>query len=256
MTVAPRPSLFRVDKDGLAADGLSRSFGPEQAVVDVDLVVPPGEIHAVIGLNGAGKTTLMRLLLGMLRPDRGSAQVLGCEVKDADGKVWRRVGHMIEAPFGYPELTVVDNLQAAARLHGLSRPAARAATERQVEQLQLAHWAHRRCRALSAGNLQRLGLGCALINEPMVLVLDEPTNSLDPFGVVLIRQLLQQAARQGAAILMSSHHLDEIARTARHLHVMHGGRMVGNLDPHGVDLERAFFELILSVDQAQQESSR
>src|SRR5829696_7687656 len=73
MTVAPRPSLFRVDKDGLAADGLSRSFGPEQAVVDVDLVVPPGEIHAVIGLNGAGKTTLMRLLLGMLRPDRGSA---------------------------------------------------------------------------------------------------------------------------------------------------------------------------------------
>ena len=108
--------MFRVDKDGLAADGLSRSFGPEQAVVDVDLVVPPGEIHAVIGLNGAGKTTLMRLLLGMLRPDRGSAQVLGCDVKDADGKVWRRVGHMIEAPFGYP-----TSCMAAAWLETLTR---------------------------------------------------------------------------------------------------------------------------------------
>ena len=253
MTVAPRPSLA---EDGLAAHGLSRSFGSEQAVVAVDLVVPPGEIHAVIGLNGAGKTTLMRLLLGMLRPDHGSAQILGCDVSEADGQVWRRVGHMIEAPFGYPELTVVENLQAAARLHGLPSATARAATERQVERLQLTHWAHRRGRALSTGNRQRLGLGCALINDPMVLVLDEPTNSLDPSGVVLIRQVLRQAARQGAAILVSSHHLDEMARTADHLHVMHRGRMVGNLDPHGVDLERSFFELILSVDQAQQEPSR
>ena len=251
MTVAPRPP-----QGGLAADGLSRSFGSEQAVVDVDLVVPHGEIHAVIGLNGAGKTTLMRLLLGMLRPDRGRVQVMGCDVSMADGQVWRHVGHMIEAPFGYPELTVVENLQAAARLHGLPRAAARAATERQVERLQLMQWAHRKGRALSAGNRQRLGLGCALIHDPRVLVLDEPTNSLDPFGVVLIRQLLRQASRQGAAILVSSHHLDEMARTARHLHVMHRGRMVGSLDPHGIDLERRFFDLILSVDQAQQEPSR
>jgi ABC-2 type transport system ATP-binding protein len=91
---------------GLATERLCRSFGSEPAVVDLDLVVLPGEIHAIVGLNGAGKTTLMRLLLGMLRPDRGRALVLGCDVSRADRQVWRQVGHLIGAPFGYPELSV------------------------------------------------------------------------------------------------------------------------------------------------------
>ncbi len=241
---------------GVAAEGLSRSFGSEPAVVDVDLVLLPGEIHALIGLNGAGKTTLMRLLLGMLRPDRGRAVVLGWDVGKAGGQVWRRVGHLIEASFGYPELTVVENLWAAARLHGLPRAAAREAIDQQVEQLELGHWAHRRTGALSAGNRQRLGLGCALISDPPVLVLDEPTTALDPVGMLVVRQILQRAAGRGATVLVSSHHLDEVARTADHLHVMHRGRLVGSLSPRGIDLERSFFNLILSVDRAQQEPAR
>lgn len=236
----------------MAAIGLSRSFGSDPAVVDVDLLLRPGEIHALIGLNGAGKTTLMRLLLGMLRPDRGRAVVLGQDVNKADRVVWRRVGHLIEAPFGYPELTVVENLWAAARLHGLPAAAAREAIDQQVEQLKLTQWARRRARALSAGNRQRLGLGCALIHDPMVLVLDEPTTALDPVGMVLVRQILQRAAGRGATALVSSHHLDEVARTANHLHVLHRGRLVGSLEPHGVDLERSFFNLILSLDEAQE----
>ena len=236
----------------MAAIGLSRSFGSDPAVVDVDLLLRPGEIHALIGLNGAGKTTLMRLLLGMLRPDRGRAVVLGQDVNKADRVVWRRVGHLIEAPFGYPELTVVENLWAAARLHGLPAAAAREAIDQQVEQLKLTQWARRRARALSAGNRQRLGLGCALIHDPMVLVLDEPTIALDPVGMVLVRQILQRAAGRGATALVSSHHLDEVARTANHLHVLHRGRLVGSLEPHGVDLERSFFNLILSLDEAQE----
>jgi len=239
-------------EDGMAAIGLSRSFGSDPAVVDVDLLLRPGEIHALIGLNGAGKTTLMRLLLGMLRPDRGRAVVLGQDVNKADRVVWRRVGHLIEAPFGYPELTVVENLWAAARLHGLPAAAAREAIDQQVEQLKLTQWARRRARALSAGNRQRLGLGCALIHDPMVLVLDEPTTALDPVGMVLVRQILQRAAGRGATALVSSHHLDEVARTANHLHVLHRGRLVGSLEPHGVDLERSFFNLILSLDEAQE----
>jgi len=239
-------------ENGMAAIGLSRSFGSDPAVVDVDLLLRPGEIHALIGLNGAGKTTLMRLLLGMLRPDRGRAVVLGQDVNKADRVVWRRVGHLIEAPFGYPELTVVENLWAAARLHGLPAAAAREAIDQQVEQLKLTQWARRRARALSAGNRQRLGLGCALIHDPMVLVLDEPTTALDPVGMVLVRQILQRAAGRGATALVSSHHLDEVARTANHLHVLHRGRLVGSLEPHGVDLERSFFNLILSLDEAQE----
>ena len=242
--------------DGLAAVGLSRSFGSEPAVVDVDLVLVAGEIHALVGLNGAGKTTLMRLLLGMLRPDRGRALVLGRESGKADQHIWRQVGHLIEAPFGYPELTVVENLRAAALLHGLSPPAAREAIGQQVDQLQLSHWARRRTGNLSAGNRQRLGLGCALIDDPRVLVLDEPTTALDPIGMVLMQQLLQRAAGRGATVLVSSHHLDEMARIADHLHVMHRGELVGGLDPHGVDLQASFFDLILSIDQAQQESAR
>jgi ABC-2 type transport system ATP-binding protein len=241
---------------GVVAEGLSRSFGAERAVVDVDLVVQPGEVHAIIGLNGAGKTTLMRLLLGMLRPDSGRALILGHDVRQADREVFSHVGHLIEARSGYPELTVTENLQAAARLYGLNRAAGGLAAERLIEQLLLTRWADRQARALSAGNRQRLGLGCALICDPLVLVLDEPTNALDPAGVVLVRQLLHEAAVRGTAILVSSHHLDEVARTADYIHVMHRGRLVGSLEPHGVELERRFFELILAFDQAQPEPSR
>lgn len=123
---------------GVAAEGLSRAFGAERAVVDVDLVAQPGEVHAVIGLNGAGKTTLMRLLLGMLlRPDSGRALILGHDVRQADREVFSHVGHLIEARSGYPELTATENLQAAARLYGLNRAAGGLAAERLIEQLLL-----------------------------------------------------------------------------------------------------------------------
>jgi ABC-2 type transport system ATP-binding protein len=235
----------------VVASGLSRSFGEDHALVGVDLAVRAGEIHALVGLNGAGKTTLMRTLLGMLRPDRGRAEVLGSDVREARAELWGRVGHMIDAPFGYPELTVRENLQAAALLHGLSKTDARAAGGRLLEQLRLSRWADRRSRSLSTGNRQRLGLGCALVHDPLVLVLDEPTNALDPSGVVLVRHILTTAAENGAAILVSSHHLDEMARMADHISVLHRGRVVGSLDPHGADLERTFFELILAVDTAE-----
>ena len=233
------------------ASELSRSFGGDHALVGVDLAVSAGEIHALVGLNGAGKTTLMRTLLGMLRPDRGSAEVLGSDVGQAKAVLWGRVGHMIDAPFGYPELTARENLRAAAQLHGLTKSAAREASDELLDQLRLTRWADRKTRSLSTGNRQRLGLGCALVHDPQVLVLDEPTNALDPSGVVLVRQILTTAAGNGAAILVSSHHLDEMARMAHRISVLHRGRMVGSLDPRGADLERIFFELILAVDTAE-----
>ena len=234
---------------GLKASDLCRSFGAERAVDHVDLQVLPGQIHALVGLNGAGKTTLMRLLLGMLRPDRGSVAILGHSVASARSELWRGVGHMLDTAFGYPELTASENLRCAALLRGLPEATARTAVNIGISNLRLNRWADRATRTLSTGNRQRLGLASALIGEPNLLVLDEPTTAMDPAGVVLVRSLLRAAAARGTAVLVSSHHLDEMARIADHISVMHRGRIVGALDPTGLDLERTFFDLVLTVDE-------
>ena len=232
----------------LAAQGLVRWFDGDPAVDGIDLEVQAGEIHAVIGLNGAGKTTLMRLLLGMVRPDAGRACVLGHDAAAMPPEGWGHVGHLIESPFAYPELTVRENLSAAGLLHGPDRARLADAVEGAIEQFGLVRWADRRARHLSLGNRQRLGLASALMHAPSVLVLDEPANALDPAGVVFIRDLLVARKQQGAAILTSSHHLDEVARVADRITVLHRGRRVGMLDPAGADLERRFFDLIYEAD--------
>lgn len=158
----------------LQASGLFRSYADVTAVAEVELDLTPGEIHALVGLNGAGKTTLMRLLLGMVRPDKGQLALFGRRLVDAGAAEWARVGHLIETPFAYPELTVAENVVASARLHGLSRAAATEAAASTVSTLALTPWVHRRASTVSLGNRQRLGLACALAHRPDVLVLDEP----------------------------------------------------------------------------------
>ena len=234
----------------LEARSLRRRFDGHVAVDGLDLDVHAGEVHAVVGLNGAGKTTLFRLLLGMLRPDAGHARVLGTEATGATPDVWRRVGHLVEAPLAYPELTVRENLTAAALLHGMGAGAAAGAVDRLVERLALGPWLDRRSAHLSTGNRQRLGLAAALVHGPDVLVLDEPASALDPAGVVLVRELLDELRRAGGAVLVSSHHLDELARVADRITVLHRGRQVGSLEPGGVDLERRFFGLVHAADAA------
>ena len=233
----------------LAATAVRRSFGSEVALAGVDLAVRRGEICALVGLNGAGKSTLMRVLLGMLRPDAGAAAVLGRPSAIAGPAVWARVGHLIETPPRYAELTVTESVYAAARLHGLSRLSAAGASAAIIDELELGHWASRRVGTLSLGNRQRLGIATALVHDPEVLVLDEPSNALDPLGVVRVRELLQARARTaGAAVLVSSHHLDEVARMADRSVVLHRGRMIGSLDPRAADVERQFFAMALAAD--------
>jgi ABC-2 type transport system ATP-binding protein len=232
----------------IEAVGLTRTFGDEIAVDDIRLRVDAGEIHAIVGLNGAGKTTLMRLLLGMLRPDTGHATILGVDSALATSSVWERVGHLIEIPFAYPELTVRENIAASALLHSVPSPAIEGSVDRSIEQFELGQWADRRAKVLSLGNRQRLGLASALVHEPSVLILDEPANALDPAGVVFIRDLLRRYAAAGAAVLVSSHHFDQLARVAQTITVLHRGREVGTLDPGGIDLEQSFFELVHQSD--------
>lgn len=228
----------------LVARQLVRTFGGETAVSGVDLTVQYGQIHALVGLNGAGKTTLMRLLLGMLRPDEGDALVFGVPARATPAASWTRVGHLIETPFSYQELTVRENLHATALLQQIDREAADESVERVIGEFGLGRWADRRAGTLSQGNRQRLGLAAAFVGDPSVLVLDEPANSLDPAGVVFTRDLLRLHAGNGSAVLVSSHHFDQLARVADVITVLHRGRVVGSLDPGGADLEQSFFDLV------------
>jgi len=235
----------------LAARGVSRRFGSEVVLSGVDLEVHAGEVVALVGLNGAGKTTLMRVLLGMLRPDAGTVTVLGRDLRNADAAVWGRVGHLIETPARYGELTVFESVYLAARLQRIARRAAAMAAEDMIGQLELGHWRNRLTRTLSLGNRQRLGIGMAMVHQPAVLVLDEPSNALDPLGVVRVRDLLRSCAvEHKAAVLVSSHHLDEVARIADRVVVLHRGQVQGELDASAGDVEHAFFQTVLAADLA------
>lgn len=236
----------------IQACGLTRTFPGGAGVRDIDLDVAPGEIHALVGLNGAGKTTLMRLLLGMLRPDEGTVRIDGRSLSQAD---WSRVGHLVETPFAYGELDGRTNLLLAARLHGATPSEAARMVHSVLSELNLGRYAAVRARRLSLGNRQRLGLAAALQHHPDAIVLDEPTNALDPAGVILVREALVRRATAGAAVFVSSHHLDEVARVADRITVINAGRVIGALDPHGVDIERSFFALVHADDAAHPERS-
>jgi ABC-2 type transport system ATP-binding protein len=212
----------------IETNGLSKSYGRVRAVDAVDLRVGPGEIYGFIGLNGAGKTTTIRALLGMIRPSTGSVSVLGQPVGPNVRGPWGRVGHLVETPAAYPELSVRQNLEISRRLHRIPDIGA---TSRVVEHLGLAPYADRKAGVLSTGNLQRLGLARAMLHEPELLILDEPTNGLDPAGVVEIRELMAGlAAGKGVTVFMSSHILTEVDRLATRIGIIHKGRLIKELD--------------------------
>jgi ABC-2 type transport system ATP-binding protein len=207
---------------------LSKSFGSVQAVQAVNLHVKRGEIYGFLGLNGAGKTTTIRSLLGMIRPTSGTVKVMGKSVGPHGKGPWQDVGHMVETPTAYPELTVKENLEIARRLQGI---ADRSVTDRTIDQLKLSQYANRKAGTLSTGNRQRLGLARALLHRPKLLILDEPTSGLDPAGVVEIREFLAGLARdQGVTIFMSSHILTEVARLATRIGIIHEGRLIEELE--------------------------
>lgn len=232
----------------LTLSASAKAYGDVHALAGLDLTVEPGEIHAIVGLNGAGKTTAMKAVVGHTALDTGSVSLFGVPTADAGAAEFARLGFVIDQPFGYPELTVRDNIVHAGRLHGLSRDAAVAAAREWIERLALDRWAGARARELSLGNRQRLGFACAAAHEPDLLILDEPTNALDPAGVLLLRDALVAAAVRGTGVLVSSHHLDEVSRIAARITVIHVGRVVGTLEPGQTDLERRFFDVVRQWD--------
>ncbi len=210
-------------------DGLTKRYGRDVLAVDgVSLRVAQGEIYAFLGLNGAGKSTTIRMLLGMIRPTAGKAELFGQRVSAGATSVWRRVGYLVESASAYPELSVRDNLDIARRLAGMTDPRP---VDLVIEQLALGTYADRRAGTLSLGNLQRLALARALLPRPDLLVLDEPANGLDPAGVIEIRELIRDlTTEQGVTVFMSSHILGEVDRLATRVGIVHQGHLVEELD--------------------------
>ena len=203
--------------------GLSRAFNGQPAVTALDLAVPKGSVYAFLGPNGAGKTTTIRLLLSLLRPDSGSIHIFGLPLATERLAVLRRIGSLVETPSLYPHLTATENLRIPARL--LNRNSAD--ISRALATAGLSNVGQKLARNFSLGMKQRLGLAMALLAEPELLILDEPTNGLDPAGIHEVRQLLRaMPSEHGVTVFLSSHLLSEVEQLATHVAMLSQGAMV------------------------------
>jgi ABC-2 type transport system ATP-binding protein len=207
---------------------LSKHFGDVKAVDGISLNVRKGEIYGFLGLNGAGKTTTIRMLLGMIHPTNGECYLNGIKVHSGSPNLWKSVGYLVEVPYSYPQLTVRENLEIVSRLRFIQDPNA---IDSIIEKLKLSPYENRKAKNLSLGNAQRLGLAKALIHNPNILILDEPSNGLDPAGIVEIRELLQDLAfNKGVTIFISSHILGEISKIATRIGIIHEGKLIHEMD--------------------------
>lgn len=243
----------------LEATGICVTVRRNPVLHDLSLSVAEGECCAVVGLNGAGKTTALRVILGMLHPDAGRVLLHGHDIASSRS-IWRRVGHLVETPLSYPELTARQNIEAAARLHSADPERSTRVAERMSEALALNEWLDVPVRRLSLGTRQKVGLVRALAHEPDVVVLDEPTIGLDPLAVVGFRELLREVTGRGGSVLATGHHFDELTRIADRVDVLHRGRIINTITPgepgrpEGTDLEHVFFDIVLAADRAAAES--
>jgi len=203
--------------------GLTKRYKEVTAVDSLDLTVRSGEIYGFLGRNGAGKTTTIRMMLGLISPSEGTAELFGRSVTRERAGAVTGAGSLVETATAYPTLTVRENLE----LHRLLRGSPRQETDRVMELLCIADLANRRAGRLSLGNRQRLALARALIGQPRLLVLDEPSNGLDPAGIAEIRGLLRElASGQGITVFVSSHILGEVSLLADRIGIIHRGKLI------------------------------
>ncbi|MBO0832647.1 MAG: ABC transporter ATP-binding protein [Actinobacteria bacterium] len=218
-----KPSML-----ALASAGLTKQFRDGQLAVDgIDLAVPAGSVYGFLGPNGSGKTTTIRMLLGLIRPTGGSHSVLGMEMPARQQDALPLVGSLVEGPAFYPHLSGRDNL---ARLDATDRTADRASARARIDQaldrVGLLAAADKRFKAYSLGMKQRLGIATGLLRPRRLVVLDEPTNGLDPQGTREVRSLIRRIAADGTTVFVSSHLLAEVEQICTHLGVMRAGKLV------------------------------
>lgn len=227
----------------LETKNLSKKYGAQTAVNDVSLKIVRNSIYGLLGPNGAGKSTTLKMIVGFLRPTEGQIMF--------DGRPWKRdvltkIGALIEAPALYGNLTAEENLLVHTKLLGIPREKIHEA----LETVNLQDTGKKRASQFSMGMKQRLGIAAALLNDPQLLVLDEPTNGLDPFGIQELRELISSFPQKGITVLLSSHILSEVAQVVDDIGIISGGRLLfqGAPDPDK-DLEDFFTEVILRGGQ-------
>ncbi len=231
------------------ARGLTKLFGDVVALDKVDLDVPPGQIHGIVGPNAAGKTTLLGILLGLAFADSGSLEVLGAPV-GRGRTVPDGVTGFVDGPGLYPALTARGNLAALARLRGPGAPTA--GIDDVLEQVGLTDVADDKVRGFSLGMRQRLGLAAALLTRPRLLVLDEPYNGLDPAGKKRVHGVLTQLAADGATVILSSHRMDDLEELCSEVTILATGRVTfsGPLDKLAGENRELDYRLVTSDNNA------
>jgi ABC-2 type transport system ATP-binding protein len=222
----------------LQTDRLTKRFGKTAVVDDVSLAVREGTVYGLLGPNGAGKTTLLKMIAGLIRPTGGRILF--------DGEPWsrenlRQIGALIEAPAVYGNLTACENLKVHTLMLGL--PDSR--IEEALRTVDLADTGKKRASQFSLGMKQRLGIAIALLKRPRLLILDEPTNGLDPIGIRDLRELIRSFPAQGITVLLSSHALNEVGQIVDDIGIIHGGKLrhQGRLGQIR-DLEALFVETV------------
>ncbi|GAP21373.1 ATP-binding cassette domain-containing protein [Leptolinea tardivitalis] len=201
---------------------ITRKFGKTKAVNNLSLQVPPGCIYGFLGPNGAGKTTTIRMLLGLIRPDAGTITMFGRSHKDCRMEILQRTGSLVESPSLYPHLTGRENLELIRRLTG--RPTKE--INRVLSIVGMEADSNRLVREYSLGMRQRMGLAVALFGQPELLILDEPTNGLDPAGIHEIRELISRLPYEGITVFLSSHLLSEVEQMATRIGILQDGSLI------------------------------
>lgn len=230
----------------IRTENISKHYRRLKAVDNVTINVLKGAIYGFLGLNGAGKTTTIRMLLGLIHPSSGAAYLNGIKVNPGNPAMWKNIGCLVEVPYGWPDLTVRENLEIIRRLRLIND---RKCVGQVIEKLKLEQYSDVISKNLSLGNAQRLGLAKALIHSPEILILDEPANGLDPAGIVEIRELLTDMAQnKGVTIFISSHILGEISKFAYRLGIIHEGVLLHESSVQEMEKLRRYSLLVKTRD--------
>jgi ABC-2 type transport system ATP-binding protein len=242
---APKPASPPV----LKLESVGRQRAGRPAVRDLSLSLEAGQVLGLLGVNGAGKSTTLAMIAGALVPDSGAIQLQGQDFLEHPELARQALGWLPESAPTWPELTVREHLEAHGRLRGLRSDNLSQACDAVLVRLELKDLARRLAGVLSQGQRQRLGLACALLHRPALLVLDEPANALDPVQVVALRGLLRELAAGGTAVILSTHQLSEVTAVCDRVAILHEGTLRYDAplptDGHAA-LEKTFFDIAMA----------